>query len=142
MPLKSGQLTRKEEDFARVYVESGFDLAKAEKEVGYRPGSGREAAARPAVSARIDEYIEAQLAQIDLMCVEWAKGVLADPNRSDTIKLGIWKQVRTSRDARREEKPKDPAEMSLDELAQEMEKLERERAQLAKDVTQEASLFD
>lgn len=145
MPLKSGQLTRKEEEFARVYVELGFNMEAAEKAVGYRPGSGREAAARPMVAARIDEYIESQLLQIDMVCANWALEAVKDPNRSDRTKIDIWKVVRASRDARRDDKPKDLAEMTIDEMAAEMERLERLRATLAVDVTQQAQdgpIFD
>jgi hypothetical protein len=145
MPLKTGELTRKEEDFARAYAESGFDIAAAEKAAGYRPGVGRQAASRPAIVARAEEYARAKLVELDLLGIQWAEEAMRDPKRGDAIKRDIWKIVRNSRDTREPDRQKDAAEMTAEELAEAMERLERERAKLAQDVTAEEaqeSLFD
>lgn len=141
MPYRDGRLTKKEEAFAKAYAETGFNIAAAEKLAGYAPRAGYDAASRPQILARAEEYARTQLLELDLLGIQWARSVLEDPKKPDTIKRDVWNTVSKRRAAVPDDRPKDIAEMSLDELAAKMEELEKERAAIAVDVTPDADLF-
>lgn len=136
MPLKTGELTRREQDFAHAYVECGMNRQKAERAAGYAPGSGITALARPAVIEMIDQILMARLGEVAAAGTKWALDAFKPESKvADGTKARLLDTALKYRLAAKETAEKDPADMSAAELAAAIETLEKIKAGQAQDVT-------
>lgn len=136
MPLKSGDLTRREQDFARAYVDHGMDRRKAEQAAGYAAGSGIMALARPAIIELVNDLLMARLGDVAAAGTKWALDAFKPESKvADGTKARLLDTALKYRLAAKETAEKDPADMSAAELAAAIETLEKIKAGQAQDVT-------
>ncbi len=139
------ELTRKENDFIREFVANGGNREKAEKKAGYAPASTWRVLQRPEIQRQIAQH---QLARLTVdaapLAVNTLIEIMKNPKapaaaRVQASKVVIDRALPTHEDG----KIKDLHEMTPEEIAAAITRLETLASDAAKDVTQgkEPDLF-
>lgn len=135
MPLQDGRMTRKEQDFALEYSRHG-DRRAAELKAGYASGEGYVVLARPEIQRMV---VAQQTARLTTDALPLAVGTLIDimgnskapaGARVQAAKVVIDRAMPLHEDGR----PKELHEMTPDEIAAAISRLESTAAALAKPV--------
>lgn len=145
MPDLKGRLGRQEAVFAKIFAETG-SKALAAKEAGYAQPhtAASKALARPRVQAEVARVQnEILFSEILPLAVKVHKQILEDERtpagaRVQAVKLAYDRTLGTDAEGRQ----KEPHEMTREELAEAIAKLEQEAASKARDVTPEPSSID
>jgi len=149
LPRKNGSLTPKEQVFAERMASTGDRIYSASKAGLAHPNvAASQLMARDAVRAEVvRRHTDMLFNELLPLAVEAHRKLLTDTAvpagaRAQAVKLAYDRTIGASEGSADQ---KDPSEMTLDEIIQRTEALQRERADRARDVTPsspESSVFD
>lgn len=134
MPRKDGSLTRGEQDFIEAYAQSQ-DRAAAEKSAGLRPNSGYAVLARPEIQAEIARRISAEIHDLGHLATAKLRYLVTSDKVPAAAAFQAAKYILDRIEGGAPGGPdRDPAEMTPEELAAEIARLETRAAAAARPV--------